>query len=621
MSVTSPTSVEGVGASRQSASSVPTVAAHRVVWQHVALALLMVATVPVNLWWVAAHRSGRPFDIDEAGYLQRAVRDADALHSGGLSSLWSTVRLPDPQAPLLTVVGGIFRWSTGAGIYRLLAVQQIFYAVLVISTYWGARRIANRNWSLLAAVMVAALPAVVDSSRTFAFALPATAMLTATLVVQLHSRAFRTLAMSAAWGVLLGLSALTRTVSLSLLPPLILAAVLSVVPSRPWRRPALNLGVGLVLGVLVAGSWYSATWRPVFDYLTGYGYGTSASKYGTARSVFSLGWWTFRLNRSVNTEVFAPLALAGALCFLAGLVTWWRHRLGGPGDEAGRLKTAPLAETAGRCLRDPRATLWIFVVGGFLVLSTSQNAGSMFELPLLPAVVILATAVASRSIRRARPYVVSVCVIAAVSSFVGMSAAIPDVATSALDVSAGPLHLTVFDGRGTLLSYASGTGGACTPRACVPSGTMPGEDAYLRAWLSPSRDMAAFLHGYAAEHGCDPVVFFAVQDPLFNTNTVDLAYQLSYSSDLPTGLLKTRDQAGEPPLRQLQDPVLGLPNFVIIGPDPRYSAAFSPLAGQRAGLMALREDGFGPVGGLALPDGRVMSVWWKDRGPCGSGRR
>ncbi len=589
-------------------------------WQPVTLAALLVVTVPINLWWVAAHRSGLPFDIDEAGYLQRAVRDADALHAGGLVSLWSTVRLPDPQAPLLTVVGGVFRWSTGAGPLRMLVVQQLFYAVVVLSTYLGARRLANRNWSLVAAVMVASVPGVVDSSRAFNFALPAAAMLTATLVVQLHTDAFRSLAMSVLWGVLLGLSALTRTVSLSLLPPLILAAVLSVVLSRPRGRQSLNLGVGLLLGALVAGCWYSATWRPVLQYLTGYGYGADASQYGAARSVVSLGWWTFRLNRAVNTEVFAPLALAIALCFVAGLVTWWRHRRGGTGDASRCHPASPLAETVGRQLHDPRATVWIFVVGGFLVLSTSQNAGWMFELPLLPAVIILAASVASRSIRGVRPYVGAACVIAAVTSFVGVSAAIPDISTSALGVSVGPVHLTAFDGRGTLLEYASGTGGACTPRACDPSGTMPGEESYLRAWLPPSRDMAAFLHGYAAAQGCDPVVFFAVQDPLFNTNTVDLAYQLAYSEGLATGLLKTRGEAGETPLRQLEDPARGVPNLVIIGPTPRYSRAFSPLVGQGAGVAALKEDGFGPVGGLPLPDGRVMSVWWKDRGPCGAAR-
>ena len=226
----------------------------------------------------------------------------------------------------------------------MVAVQQLFYVVVVLSTYLGARRLANRNWSLLAAVMVASVPGVVDSSRAFNFALPAAAMLTATLVVQLHTDAFRSLAMSVLWGVLLGLSALTWTVSLSLLPPLILAAVLSVVLSRPRGRQALNLGVGLLLGALVAGSWYSATWRPVLQYLTGYGYGADASQYGAARSVVSLGWWTFRLNRAVNTEVFAPLALAIALCFRGRP----RHLVASPQWRNGRRVEAPPGQPPGR---------------------------------------------------------------------------------------------------------------------------------------------------------------------------------------------------------------------------------------------------------------------------------
>ncbi len=483
----------------------------------------------------------------------------------------------------------------------MLAVQQLFYVVVVVSTYWGARRLANRNWSLLAAVMVAAVPGIVDSGRGFNFALPAAAMLTATLAVQLHADAFRTLAMSMLWGVLLGLSALTRTVSLSLLPPLIVAGVLSVALSRPQRRQALNLGVGLLLGVLVAGSWYSATWRPVLQYLTRYGYGAQATKYGAARSVVSLGWWTFRLNQAVNTEVFAPLTLAIALCFVAGLVTWWRHRSGAPGDAPGHHPAGPLVQATARYLRDPRATVWIFVVGGFLVLSTSQNAGSMFELPLIPAVIMLAASAAGRSILTARPYVGAACLIAAVTSFVGMSAAIPDVSTSVLDVSVGSVHLIAFDGRGPLLDYVSNVGAVCTSRSCDHSGTMPGEEAYLRAWVSPSQDMAAFLHDYAAEHGCDPVVFFALQDPLFNANTVDLAYQLAYADTLPTGLLETRGEAGETPVRQLGDPARGLPNLVIIGPSPSYSQAFPPLVRQGTGLAALEEAGFGPVGRSAAP--------------------
>jgi len=107
-----------------------------------------------------------------------------------------------------------------------------------------------------------------------------------------------------------------------------------------------------------------------------------------------------------------------------------------------------------------------------------------------------------------------------------------------------------------------------------------------------------------------------VQDPLFNTNTVDLSYQLAYAKALPTGVFKARRDIGESPLHELNDPAAGQPNLVITGPVSPVSPRFSPLVGERAGVGALREDGFAPVGRLGLPDGRTMRVWWLDRGPC-----
>ena len=583
-------------------------------WQPAVVAVMLVVTVSVNLWWVATHRRGLPYDIDEAGYLQRAVRDADALHSGGALSLWSTVRLPDPQAPLLTVVASIFHWVTGTGVLSMFAVQQIFYVVLVVATYLGSRRLMSRNWSVVAAVMVAGLPGVVIASRSFFFALPAAAMMTATLVAELYSDSFRSRWLSALWGLFLGLSALSRTVVLALVPALIAPALVVLVLSRSRGRQLTNVGLGLAVALVVAGSWYSATWHEVLHYLTGFGYGTEAGQYGAGRSIVSFAWWSNRLDLALNAEVFAPMALALALCFVAGLLGRRRHR------RPGRIDDGPSVVAEGpvrRALQRRDAPLWLFVGLGYFALSTSQNSGSMFELPLLPATCILASSVASKAPRRARAFVAAACVIAAVVSFASASNAIPGLPQRSVVASAGPIHVVAFDDRGHLLDYASGTGGGCRLGGpCDRSGTMPGESTYLRRWIAPSERMASILHDVATEHDCDPVVYFSVQDPLFNTNTVDLSYQLAYAKALPTGVFKARRDIGESPLHELNDPAAGQPNLVITGPVSPVSPRFSPLVGERAGVGALREDGFAPVGRLGLPDGRTMRVWWLDRGPC-----
>ena len=588
-----------------------------VVWQPVALAGVLLLTVSINLWWVATYRRGLPYDIDESGYLQRAVRDANALHSGGLSSLWSTVRLHDPQAPLLTAVAGVFHWATGTSTLSMFAVQQLFYVVLVVATYLGSRRLMNRGWSLVAAVMVAGLPGVVMASRAFFFALPAAAMMTAALVAQLYSDSFRSRWLSILWGLFLGLSVLSRTVALALVPALIVPAFVAVALTGPRRRQLVNVGFGLGVALLVAGSWYTAAWHQVLQYLTGYGYGTEAGQYGSGHSVASLSWWTARLDLALNSEVLAAMTVAIVLCVVAGAASL-RHRRR---SESGQRTPGTAGAAVRRALRRPDATLWIFVAVGYIALSTSQNSGSMFELPLLPAVCILAASTASRCAPWARPTLAAACVVAAAVSFAGVSGRLMGLPPTSVVTSTGPVHLVAFDDRGTLLTYASSTGGGCQPNApCDRGATMPGEAAFLAKWIGPSGRMASLLRSIAGAHACDPVVFFAVQDPLFNSNSVDLSYQLTYAKALPTGLFKAPRDVGESPLRELNDPGLGQPNLVITGPVSSFSPRFSPLVGDRAARHALKKDGFAPVAHLGLPDGRTMRVWWLDRGPCGPGR-
>lgn len=587
----------------------------RLPWQPLTLVGVLCFTVSVNAWWIATYRSGLPFDIDEAGYLQRAIRDGQALHANGLGGIWTALRVPDPQAPLLPMTAGVVHWITGVGPYGLLNVNQFFYVVAVVATYWAARSIMNRNWSLVAAVFAATAPGLVEASRGFSLAVSATAALTAVLAVQVRTERFTSLWLSLLWGGLLGLAALSRTIVLAFLPGLVLAAVVTLAATGARRRQILHAVAGLGAGLLVAAAWYTATWHLVLRYLTTYGYGPEANRYGASRSVLSVGWWTYRLHQVVDTELFVPMTIAVLACVACGLASWWANRGRQRGDGTWGQRTV-------RFFGRPEAIVVIFVGWGYLVLSTTDNSGFLFELPFIPAVLILAAWGASRSMRPVRPYLAAVCVLAAAISFAGMSDALPDVSSQAQSVSIGSFSATAFDGRGSFLGYASSNGAACRPHMpCVGSGVTPGETSYLAKWIAPSQRMATALRSTAAQHGCDPVVFFAIQDPLFNTNSVDLDYQLRYRTGLPTGLLKPRSELeGEAPLRQLNDPDLGQPNLVITGRAGEASGNFSPHVGYGETIQAVRSDGFVPSAGVRLPDGRVMTVWWKNRGPCGAAR-
>lgn len=582
----------------------------------VTLTGVVVLTVIANLWWIAVHRPGLPFDVDESGYLQRAIRDSDALHAGGLSQLLHVVRQPDPQAPLVPVTAGFVRYVTGAGPYRLLGVEQLFVIVLAVATYVAASRLASRRWAVLAAVVVLALPGVIDGGRQFGFALPAAAMVTAALAAQLGAADFRSTPRSLVWGLLLGLAALSRTMVLGFIAALLVAAAVRLVAVRAGPRQLLNAGGAVIVGFVVAALWYSATWRAVAHYLTSYGYGANAARFGLANPVLSMRWWTERFTRAANTDVFFPLAAALAVCTGLGVVGLARRR-----------RTSRLAGADHRARRDARRarlagdplTVALFVVLSYLVLSSTRNAGSDFELALIPAAVLLIMAAASRAGGVAWPVALTVCTAAAVFSFAAESGVVPGSTSTTRSISLGSLSMPVFDSRGSLFRHAELVFGGCPSIVVCMHVPPPTTDSqYLVRWLAAVDTGAGLIHADALARDRDPVVFFSVQDPFFDTNSVDLAYQLAFHQALPTGLLVPPSQAGLSLIRQLEAPQLGEPNLVVVGPPSAVarSRAFSPLTDPGVVRAALRSDGFSEIGRLILPDGRVMQLWWKERGPA-----
>jgi hypothetical protein len=570
------------------------------------LAALVLAVVAVNEVWIHHDRAGLPFDIDESGYLQRALRDAGALAHGGPGGLWRAYRLPDPQAPVLPVTAGIFHWATGAGPLGLLWVQQFFLVVLLVSTYAGARRLVNQWWSLVAAGTVACIPGVLDEARGFHFGLAAAALFTAALAVQLHAGSFERLTPSLAWGVLLGLTSLTRTMMLALVPLLVVAAALPV--ASRWRsRRGLHFAAGVAAGAAVAASWYSATWTAVWHYLTSYGYGARSAGYGRGHSPLSPGWWTARFDLLLHSELLLPLTAIIPVSVLAALA--------GAAGRVLSLRAGAIRSRLPPGVDSPYTTLLVVTFGSYLVLSSTRNAGLDFELPMLPATVMLAVAAASRLSRVPRRAAAAGFVALGAVSFLGTTGMLDPVAGPTARLSWGRVQLPLWDGRGPLMAYASPALGACPVEEC--HGAVTGEAArrYLAGWIAPSETAATDLQSFAAHRGFRPVVFFAAQDELFNTNTVDLAYQAEYGTSLPTGLLQDPETGHESLVGQLTDPARGQPNLVVTGPPAAGAADYSPLADQPAGIAALMTLDFHPVMQLALPDGRRMTIWWEPRGP------
>lgn len=555
-----------------------------------ALALALVAFVAIHTWWLIHFRRGYPLNTDEYGYTRIALEYADGLRLQGLSGLWDAFaaqRLQAPVAPLAAVPVLLVQ----RGILPALFVNLGFLVLLGLATYGIARELAGRWWGVLAAVAVLALPGTLDFSRVFVFALPATAVLAAAVYALLKSRALINTQWAIVFGALLGLSVLTRTVMIALVPGPLVAAVLLIAAQTDRRgRRVRNLTIGIAAGCAVAAIWLVNSWSVVVDYLTSAGYGAQAQEFAGGQSVL-------HITLDQYTYLPAALVLGAALVAAAGRVV---ARLRGAGGLVPRLRIVA---------RSTAFVLFVILAEGWAALESSQNAGFGFELPLLPPIVCLAVWSMAR-VQRARVRHALVAALLTVSTVNVVSKA--DVWRGASGQSRAALPL--------LGNVAIANGVSAQEHILENSGTEFGPPTRrwpvaLRGWQDLQLRTATDLISIARAHHRRPVAFLASRDPLFNTNSLGFALRLFLGTAIPLGQLDpSRPGDSVAAYRaQLADPDRGLPNLLVLAaPGP---GEYRPAINQAYAERAARELGFRVERTFALPDGRPAKIMWTDRGP------
>ncbi|MGH3109889.1 MAG: ArnT family glycosyltransferase, partial [Gaiellaceae bacterium] len=345
------------------------------------LATIVLALSALHVWWLHRFRDGFSVDIDESGYLWFAYHLHDVLQDDGLVGMWERFQGEGWVGPLLPIVTALVEALGGTSeIVHSMAVQLLFFAVLVLSSYGIGRRLLDWRAGLLTAVVVATLPAVTDFVRTYHLVMPTTAMYALATYALLESDRLRRRGWMIVWGFALGLTLLSRSMAIAFLPALPLAAGWMLVVDRPDRRRILNLSLGLGVFLLVALQWYASTWRPIFDYLVSFGYGEETPGRGVSPSPVSLGYWTDELIGTIDVSLYLPLASVFAAAFLVVLVSRAPAALRAAGG------ARPLA---GRAARSEVLVPVFVVVEGYLALTSSSNDGTGFVVPLLPAVAAL----------------------------------------------------------------------------------------------------------------------------------------------------------------------------------------------------------------------------------------
>ena len=355
------------------------------------LALLLVwllSTLADRLWWT--HFNSIPA-WDQADYLNSALDHGRALGflpGGGWQGWDALLDLSPKIPPLASLVNGSVMAVAGDAPAQAAWTLSLWHGLLLLAVAaWALElrrpRAEARGFALLAAVLVALAPALLDLRSDYVLELPLTAMVTLALWrlgcwwnPQRGGRwpqAF-TAALTCLLALLVKQSAL-----LVLLPALAWAAV-QALRRGGGRRLQLLGGVAVILvGVL---PWLRHNWittlggtnRAVLE---------SAAREGDPGPLSLQGWlWYPRLLPEQLGGVVLAVGLAGLL-----LWSWQRWRVGPRSPVRGALEPGAAAHD------DRLAWCWLLIslVAGWVFTNLSPNKDDRYIAPLLPALLLLLT--------------------------------------------------------------------------------------------------------------------------------------------------------------------------------------------------------------------------------------
>lgn len=351
----------------------------------IALGLLIVVVSAVNLAWILRDQAPLPVG-DSYIYLTRLLRFVDHLGSGGLFDIDGALnRLCHGwRAPLYQLLTVPFVWVFGRSEDAATAVNFAFWILLLVSVYHVGKLVGNRWVGLLAAVLAASYPPLIQLSRMFLThsALPAcVALSTGLLLLVVKERSVLSawlFSASLAFGVLIH-----ATFALMMVIPAVVVGAYSIFfqtsPTRPaslrqtpawvWSKLRDPLAAwGLVPAGLsaaaVAVAWYGTWGRKVIDVQQSLLSDRVTELRGKSAVVrgfpeLSLDSWWFAL--SAPGAISLPFALAGAIGVVYAAVKW----------------------------RRPSLVLALIVVAAYAVLAWRRVFTWMYFAPVLPVIAVL----------------------------------------------------------------------------------------------------------------------------------------------------------------------------------------------------------------------------------------
>ena len=251
----------------------------------------------------------------------------------------------------------------------------------IIASYYLGKSIGGRQLGILVSILVATSPIVINYARSYHFALPATAVITLALLALARSDRFLNIKWALIFGLCVGLMPLTRTMTLAFVPALVIAATIQAAAkpeSRQRRLVVLSISIGLAL--FTAGFWLIPNGSLVLKYLTDFGYGSRSIYHGMPQQyLFGYQNFIFFL-QTIAVYVYLPNFLLIVTGF--ALLSFRLARM---------LVKNGVSHTINTVMNSKVLPPVLLIFEGTIALASSQNKGSAFIAPLVPAMLVVST--------------------------------------------------------------------------------------------------------------------------------------------------------------------------------------------------------------------------------------
>ena len=332
------------------------------------LLLFSIFLTAVNYFWIKNNLSHLPPPWDQSAYIALSINDYDALRSGQLLKF---VKIVQNQAPTLAPLFPI----TTAPLYFLFGVDRhvayiangIYLFILFLSVFFITERLAGKKAAVLSIFLVATFPAIIVYPRDYLFEFPSASLIALSYLFFLKSESFKDLRHSILFGIVAGLSVLTKTMGMVFLVMPFLYAIYMFVKNKDSRVVRNNILMSFLAVFLVASTYYIPNFKHIFGYLFYFGFGKGSENYNSGViSLLSVRNWMIYLQSIVINGVSVGYA---AIFIVSGLV---------------------FVLSKNKKISRDYLVVWLWFVCGYILLSLPQNkSGERFALPIIPPLAII----------------------------------------------------------------------------------------------------------------------------------------------------------------------------------------------------------------------------------------